>query len=295
MKLSTREAIGGYLLIAPAVIGFLVFVAGPIIASAVLSFTQYDILTAPKFVGLDNYQTMVHDDLFWQSVKVTAIAVVVGLPLNLLLSLGLAMLLNRKVRTISLWRTIYYLPTVVSGAGVAVLWVWILNPEYGIVNGLLNSIGIDSPNWLGSSKTALLSLIGVSLWAIGGNVMIYLAGLQGIPMELYEAAALDGATGWKSFRHVTVPLLTPVIFFNLVLGLIYSWQWFTEPFVMTQGGPDNSTLTYLLYAYRNAFMFFKMGYALALVFSMFVIVLALTMVVFRSSTSWVHYEGGRSG
>lgn len=294
MSLRTREAIGGYLMIAPAVIGFVVFVAGPIIASAVLSFTSYDILSSPKFVGLDNYRTMVHDDLFWQSLKVTAIAVVVGLPLNLILSLSLAMLLNRKVRTISVWRTIYYLPTVVAGAGVAVLWIWILNPEYGVVNGLLNSIGINGPNWLGDTKTALLSLIAVSLWAIGGTVMIYLAGLQGIPVELYEAAALDGASGWKGFRHVTLPLLTPVIFFNLVLGLIYSWQWFTEPFVMTQGGPDNSTLTYLLYAYRNAFMFFKMGYALALVFSMFVIVLALTMVVFRSSSSWVHYEGGRS-
>lgn len=170
------------------------------------------------------------------------------------------------------------------------LWVWILNPEYGIVNGALRRFGVEGPYWLGDSRTALGSLIIVNLWGIGANVMIYLAGLQGIPVEMYEAGSVDGANGWRSFRYITLPLLTPVIFFTLVLGLIYSWQWFTEPYVMTQGGPENSTLTYLLYAYRNAFVYFKMGYALALVWVMFAIVLVLTILVFRSSSHWVFYE-----
>ncbi len=292
-SLRTREMIAGYLVIAPAVIGFVVFLAGPVVASLVLSLMKYDVLSPPEWVGLDNYGALVKDPLFWQSLKVTTIAAAISLPLNLLLSLGLAMLLNRRIRGMAIWRTVYYLPSVVSGAAVAVLWVWLLNPEFGIVNSLLRGVGIDGPNWLGDSRTALLSLIAVGLWAVGGNVIIYLAGLQGIPTELQEAAEIDGANAWRRFRHVTLPLLTPVIFFNLVLGLIYSLQWFTEPFVMTSGGPDNSTLTYMLYAYRNAFIFLKMGYALALVWTFFVLVLILTLFVFRSSPMWVHYEGTR--
>jgi multiple sugar transport system permease protein len=292
-SLRTREAVAGYLVIAPAVLGFVLFLAGPVVASLVLSLTEYDILSSARWVGFDNYAALVRDPLFWQSLKVTATAASIGLPLNLLLSLGLALLLNRRIRGVSVWRTVYYLPSVVSGAAVAVLWVWILNPEFGVVNSVLRAVGIEGPNWLGDSRTALLSLIAVGLWSIGGNVIIYLAGLQGIPTELYEAAAIDGAGTWRRFLHVTLPLLTPVIFFNVVLGLIYSLQWFTEPFVMTGGGPENSTLTYMLYAYRNAFIFLKMGYALALVWTFFLLVLILTLLVFRSSPMWVHYEGVR--
>lgn len=290
LRARTREAIAGYIFAAPAIIGFVILVAVPIAASFTLSFTNFDMINTPKFIGADNYQTMMHDPLFWQSLKVIAVSAFVGLPLNLVLSLTLAVLLNHQVRSIAVWRTIYYLPTVVAPASIAVLWVWILNPEFGVINGALRSINIEGPNWLGDSHTALGSLIVVNLWAIGSNVIIYLAGLQGIPTELYEAAAVDGAWGWKSFRYITLPLLTPVIFFTLVLGLIYSWQWFSEPFVMTKGGPDNSTLTYLLYAYRNAFVYFKMGYALSLVWVMFAIVLILTIFVFRSSSRWVYYE-----
>jgi multiple sugar transport system permease protein len=292
-SLRTREMVAGYLVIAPAVLGFVVFLAGPVIASLALSFTKYDVLSPPAWVGLDNYGALTKDPLFWQSLKVTVVAAAISLPLNLVLSLGLAMLLNRRIRGMAVWRTVYYLPSVVSGAAVAVLWVWLLNPEFGIVNSALRAVGVDGPDWLGDKRTALLSLIAVGLWGIGGNVIIYLAGLQGIPTELYEAAEIDGANASKRFRHVTLPLLTPVIFFNLVLGLIYSLQWFTEPFVMTSGGPENSTLTYMLYAYRNAFIFLKMGYALALVWTFFLLVLVLTLVVFRSSPMWVHYEGTR--
>ena len=293
-SLRARESIAGYLFIAPAVLGFIFFIAGPILASLVLSFTDYDIITwPPNWVGLDNYGALIQDPLFWQSLKVTAKYAAIALPLSLVLSLGLAILLNQGVKGIALWRTVYYLPSVVSGAAVAVLWLWILNPEFGILNLFLSHIGITGPDWLGDTATALPALIAVSLWGIGGTIVIYLAGLQGIPTELYEAAEIDGANAWRRFIHVTLPMLSPVIFFNLVLGLIYSFQWFTEPFVMTQGGPENSTLSYMLYLYRNAFSYFKLGYAMALAWILFAVVLILTLIVFRSSPMWVHYEGER--
>jgi multiple sugar transport system permease protein len=202
-------------------------------------------------------------------------------------------LLNQKVRWVAVWRTIFYLPAVVSGAAVAVLWSWILNPEFGVVNLVLRAAGFTGPNWLNDPRTALLSLVVVSLWGVGSSVVIYLAGLQGIPTDLYDAATVDGANAWQRFFHITLPMLSPVIFFNLVIGLIGAFQFFTEPFVMTEGGPENSTLTYILYLYRNAFDYLRMGYASALAWVFFVLILLLTLAVFRSSPMWVHYEGDR--
>jgi multiple sugar transport system permease protein len=290
-SLRRRESLVGYLMILPAVIGFLVFTAGPILASLALSLTDFNIISPPSWVGLQNYRDLVQDQLFWQAVKVTVKYAVVALPLGLILALAVAVLLNQKVRWVALWRTIYYLPALVSGAAVAVLWSWILNPEFGVVNLLLRAIGINGPNWLGDPRTALPSLIMVSLWGVGGSVVIYLAGLQGIPTDLYDAAKVDGANVWQRFIQVTLPMLSPVIFFNLVIGLIAAFQFFTEPFVMTDGGPQNSTLTYMLYLYRNAFDYLRMGYASALAWVFFVVVLLLTLAVFRSSPMWVHYEG----
>lgn len=293
LSLRTRESIAGYLFIAPAVVGFIVFLAGPFLASLLISFTDYKLLVAPQWVGLDNYRALMVDPLFWQSLKVTFQYAIIALPLGLVLSLGLAVLLNQKVRGISFWRTIYYLPAVVSGVAVAVLWSWILNPEFGLLNLLLRYFGIRGPHWLSDTRTALPALIVISLWGVGGSMVIYLAGLQGIPTELYEAAELDGAGAWRRFISVTLPMLSPVIFFNLVLGVIGSFQFFTEPFIMTRGGPENSTLTYMLYLYRNAFNYFKMGYASALAWVFFALVLVLTLAVFRSSPMWVHYESER--
>lgn len=292
-SLRSREALAGYLFVAPACAGFILFTAGPILASLVLSLTTFDIISAPKWSGFENYRALVEDQLFWHSLRVTITYALVSLPLGLILSLGLAVLLNQNLPAISFWRTVYYLPAVVSGAAVAVLWVWILNPEFGILNLLLHRLGIEGPNWLADTRTALFTLIGVSLWGIGGNVVIYLAGLQGIPTEIYEAAELDGAGAWQRFLAVTLPLVSPVIFFNLVMGLIGAFQYFTEPFVMTKGGPENSTLTYMLYLYRNAFSYFNVGYAAALAWVFFAVVLALTLAVFRSSPMWVYYEGTR--
>jgi multiple sugar transport system permease protein len=290
-SLRRREALVGYLFILPAVIGFLVFTAGPILASLVLSLTEFNIISPPTWIGLQNYHDLVADPLFWQSVTVTVKYALFALPLGLILALALAVLLNQKVRWVAFWRTIYYLPAVVSGAAIAVLWSWILNPEFGIVNLALRAVGINGPNWLGDVRTALPSLILVGLWGVGGSVVIYLAGLQGIPTDLYDAAKVDGASIWQRFINVTLPMLSPVIFFNLVIGLIAAFQVFTEPFVMTEGGPQNSTLTYMLYLYRNAFSYLRMGYASALAWVFFVVVLLLTLAVFRSSPMWVHYEG----
>jgi multiple sugar transport system permease protein len=275
------------------VIGFLVFTAGPILASLALSLTEFDIITPPRFIGLDNYRDLFADPLFWQSLSVTVRYAVIALPLGLVLALALAVLLNQPIKGVAVWRTIFYLPAVVSGAAVAVLWSWILNPEFGVVNLVLRAAGFSGPNWLNDTRTALPALVMVSLWGVGGSVVIYLAGLQGIPSDLYDAATVDGANAWQRFFQITLPMLSPVIFFNLVIGLIGAFQFFTEPFVMTEGGPENSTLTYILYLYRNAFDYLRMGYASALAWVFFVLVLLLTTLVFRSSPMWVHYEGER--
>jgi multiple sugar transport system permease protein len=293
MTLRRQEALFGLLFILPALLGFIVFVAGPILASLYLGFTEFKIITAPRWIGLDNYRTLIADPLFWQSLKVTLVYAALSLPANLVLSLGIAILMNQKLRGIALWRTVYYLPAVISGVAVAVLWRWILNPEFGLLNVLLQYIGIAGPNWLQDTRTALASLVMISLWAVGGNMVIYLSGLQGIPTELYEAAEIDGATSWRRFLHITIPMLSPVIFFNVVMGLIGAFQWFTEPYIMTRGGPEQTTLAYMLNLYNNAFQFFKMGYASALAWVLFMIVLLLTALVFRSSPMWVHYEADR--
>lgn len=292
-SLQAREALFGYLFILPAALGFLIFIAGPIVASLYFSLTDYKIISAPHWVGLTNYTRLLKDPIFWQSLKVTLVYAVLTLPLGLVMSLSLAVLMNQKIRGISFWRTVYYLPAVIAGAAVAVLWRWILNPEFGLVNVLLKYLGIKGPAWLQDSHWALPSLVMISLWAVGGSMVIYLSGLQGIPTELYEAAEMDGATSWRRFIHVTIPMLSPVIFFNVVMGLIGAFQWFTEPFVMTRGGPSQSTLSYMLNLYNNAFQFFKMGYASAMAWVLFVLVLLLTLAVFRSSPMWVHYEAQR--
>lgn len=292
-SLQAREALFGYLFILPAVLGFLIFIAGPIVASLYFSLTDYKIISAPNWVGLANYTRLLKDPIFWQSLKVTLVYAVLSLPLGLVMSLSLAVLMNQKIRGISFWRTVYYLPAVISGAAVAVLWRWILNPEFGLVNVLLKYLGIEGPKWLQDSRWALPSLVMISLWAVGGSMVIYLSGLQGIATELYEAAEMDGAGSWRRFVHVTIPMLSPVIFFNVVMGLIGAFQWFTEPFVMTRGGPSQSTLSYMLNLYNNAFQFFKMGYASAMAWVLFVLVLLLTLAVFRSSPMWVHYEAQR--
>ena len=291
--LRRREAIEGYLFMAPAVLGFILFTFFPMLASLVLSFTEYDLLSAPRWIGLGNYVEMLRDPFFWKSLRVTTTYAAVGLPLGLVAALAVAMLMNQNVPGITLWRTVYVLPSVIAGASVAILWRWIFNPEFGLLNTLLSYVGIEGPHWLGSTTWALPSLILMGLWGIGGSMLVYLAGLQGIPTELYEAVEIDGGNAVTKFRHVTLPMLSPVILFNLVVGLIGAFQYFTEAYILTKGGPENSTLFYMLYLYRNAFNYFKMGYASALAWTLFMLVLILTIAVFRTTPMWVHYEGER--
>jgi multiple sugar transport system permease protein len=290
--LARREAITAYLLISPWLIGFVVFTLGPMLASLIFSFTDYSIVKPTHFLGLQNYITMLFNDYrFWHSLKVTLTYAIFAIPLGLALGLGLALLLNAKIPAIAAWRTIYYTPSVVSGVAVAILWAYLFNPQYGVINWLLSLVGIKGPGWLTSPQWALPALIIMSLWGVGGGMIIYLAGLQGIPTTFYEAAEVDGANAVQKFFNITLPMITPVLFYNLIIGIIGTFQIFTSVYVMTQGGPVESTLFYNLNLYNNAFRYQAMGYASALAWALFAIVLVLTLLVFRSSSMWVYYEG----
>lgn len=290
MSSSRREAITFYLCISPWLIGFVAFVLGPMLASFYFSLTNWTLLSPPVWAGLDNYARMATDPLVLQSLKITGLFTLAYVPLDLMGGLALALLMNQKVRGISIFRTVYYLPSVISGVAYVVLWMWIFHPSAGLVNTLLAYVGIPGPRWLASPDWALPAIVIMSLWGLGRSMVIYLAGLQGVPAHLYEAAALDGANTWQQFWAITLPLLTPTIFFNLVLSIIGTAQTFTQAFVATNGGPLNATLFYVLYLYRQAFQMFRMGYASALAWALFVIVMVLTLLVVRSGRSWVYYE-----
>ena len=291
-SLARRETLAFYLLISPWLIGLLLFVLGPMAASLVFSFTRWDLLSPARFVGLQNYEKMfTRDPLFWQSLKVTTIYTAVYVPMELAGGLVLALLLNQKLRFLGIFRTVYYLPSVLPGVAFVVLWMWILHPDVGLINTLLSYAGIQGPRWLADPDWALPALLMMSLWGLGRSMVIYLASLQGIPQHLYEAAAIDGAGRWHSFWKITLPMLTPTIFFNLVLSIISTFQTFTSAFVATDGGPLDSTLFYVLYLFRQAFQYFNVGYASALAWVLFVIILALTLLIVRSSGRWVYYEG----
>ena len=287
-----REAITFYLFITPWIIGFLLFTVGPIIASLGLSFTDYDIMLPPALVGLGNYQEILDDPLFYTSLYNTVYIVALAVPLSMMAAFGLAMLLNQKVRMMAAYRTAYFIPSIVPAVAGAALWLYLLQPQWGLVNGFLESIGIPGPGWLSSEVWSKPAIIMILIWGTGGTMIIYLAGLQDIPVALYEAAEIDGANDWHKFRRITLPLMTPVIFFTLVLGIIGTFQIFAQIFVLTDGmgGPQNSTLVYVMYLYRNAFNFFRMGYASAMAWILFVLILILTWVQFKWASRWVYYE-----
>jgi len=297
LSLARREALWAYAFIAPWTVGFLIFTIGPMLASLFFSFTDYNIIDSPRWIGMTNYVNLFHDDLFWHALGVTFKFAVIALPLGMVFSYTIAVLLNSKIKGINIWRTLYFLPSVIAGVAVALLWGRIFDPKFGILNPFLEKFGIQGPGWLSAPQWAITALVIMSLWGGGGNVIIYLAGLQGVPTDLYDAAKVDGATGWQRFRYVTLPMTTPVIFYNLVLGLIGTFQYFTEVYVLTNGagGPARSTLFYNLYLYQNAFKYFHMGYASTMAWVLFIIVLVLTLLIFRSSELWVYYEGQIKG
>jgi multiple sugar transport system permease protein len=294
-SLARREALTAYLFLSPWIVGFICITVGPMVASLYFSFTNYNIVTPAVWAGLGNYRNLLHDALFWKSLGVTLKYGVVSLPLQILFGFTLAVLLNQNIPGVNLFRAIFYIPATISGVAIALVWGLILNPDKGLLNPILALIGIHGPAWLQDPRSALYGLVIISLWGVGGGIVIYLAGLQGVPTDLYEAAKVDGANVLQQFIHVTLPMVTPVIFYNLVLGLINTFQYFTEVFILTQGGPARATLVYNLYLYQNAFYYNHMGYASALAWVLFMITLVLTVLVFRSSDAWVFYEGQLKG
>lgn len=291
---AARQNMLGYLWISPWLLGFLIFTLGPMIASLIFSLENYRIINIPKFIGLENYRiALFQDELFWPSLWRTFYYTAVSVPIGLLGSLLLASLLNQRVRGESIFRTLFYLPSLTPAAAAALLWVWLLHYEVGLVNYLLSLIGIKGPPWLGSMHWAIPALILISLWSGmgGGRMIIFLAGLQGVPQELYEASEIDGAGRYHRFRHITLPMISPTIFFNMILGIIGALQVFTTAYITTQGGPGRATWFFALHIYTNAFEYFDMGYASALAWCLFVLLLAFTVIQIRFSDAWVYYAG----
>ena len=285
-----KDNLVGYLFISPWLIGFLVLTLGTMIYSLVLSFFRADMMSDAVYVGIQNYERLFRDKRFWKSL-INTVYYTASVPAKVVVGLIVAMVLNRELPGIRLFRTIYYLPAVVSGVAVAILWQWLLHPDFGLVNAVLGYVGVNGPGWLATEEWAMPGLILMSFWSVGSTVVIYLAGLQGVPRHLYEAAEIDGAGAWAKFRAVTFPMVSPTLFFSLITGLIGSFQIFLSTFVMTEGGPNNATLTLVLYLYRQAFLQFRMGYASALAWIIFVLILVLSLFLFRSSALWVYYEG----
>ena len=291
-----REEIAGWLWTSPWLLGFFLFVFGPMVASLYLSFTKYAIGGTPQVIGLDNFVRALSgkDDLFWPSMGRTVEYAFVMVPIGIGLSLLAALLLNQGMKGTSVFRTLFFLPSLTPVVAAAVIWRWLYQPDFGAINWLLWQLGVDEgPRWLTTPSMALPSLMLIALWASvgGGAMVIFLAGLQSVPRELHDAAAIDGANAWQRFRNVTLPLITPTIFFNLVIGIIAALKVFALAVLATQGGPNYATWFFNLHLYNNAFQFFEMGYASALAWIFFLLVVTLTFLNVRWSRSWVYYEG----
>jgi multiple sugar transport system permease protein len=266
--------------------------AYPLIASIYFSFCDYSVLKPPVWVGLENYKALMGDELFWTALKNTLLYAVLALPAGMATAIILAMLLNAKVKGMAAYRTFFFIPSLVPQVSLAILWMWVLNGEHGVLNPVLAKFGITGPNWMGNPAWAKPALVVMSVWGVGNAVLIYLAGLQDVPTQLIEAADLDGATSWQKTRHVTIPMISPVILFNLIMGIIGTLQVFTVPYIMfPNGAPEHSTYFYAVYLYDNAFRYHKMGYASAMGWIMFIMILVLTMVSLRMSEKHVHYQG----
>lgn len=293
MKRKT-EAIYFYIFILPWIIGFLLFTLYPILSSFYFSFTDYNITNAPTFVGFGNFLAAFQDEVFWRSIKATLYYTLLSVPIGLLLSLVFAMLLNVNLFARGMFRTIMYLPTMISGVSMSLLWTWIFNPQYGLANYLLSLIHVQGPHWLTNESWAVPSLVIMSFWTNGEGIVLFLAALQGVPKSLTEAALLDGANWFDRFKNVTLPMISPIFLFQLVVGIINSFQVFTQAFIMTNGGPHYATTFYVFYIYQNAFMNFKMGYASALSWMLLIAVMIVTFLIIKFSNRYVYYEGGEN-
>ncbi len=291
-KIKRRENLTGYAFASPWLLGFLVFTLYPMCSSLYYSFTNYNTMKAPKWVGLRNYIIIfTSDPLFWKSLWNTIYYAVLSVPLGIAAGVLIALLLNQKVKGMRFFRTIFYLPTVVSSVAVSLLWMWILEPNFGLLNNFLKNFGIIGPGWLTDPAWSKNSLILMSLWTVGGGMLIYLAALQDVPESLYEAATIDGAGAFTKFFKITLPMITPTLFYNLITGIIGGLQVFSQAFIMTNGGPSYSTYFYGYHLYNKAFTEYQMGYASALAWILLVMTLGLSLIVFKTSNKWVYYEG----
>jgi len=278
------------LFLLPNLLGFLVFIFWPLIASFGLSFTSWDLLTPIKWIGLENYKTLISDQVFWKVLWNTIYFTVGNVPVGIILSLFLAIALNQKIKGITIFRAVYFLPVISSTVAVAIVWQWLYNPEFGLMNYLLSLVGIDGPNWLSSTTWAMPAVIITSIWrGLGFNMLLFLAGLQGIPETYYEAAKIDGANWWVLFKNITIPLLSPTTFFVVVISIINSFQVFDQIYIMTAGGPARSTSVLVHYLYQNAFQYFKMGYASAIGYVLFFLVFTVILIQLKRSKNWVVY------
>lgn len=299
-KPSKRNKIGieaskarmGILFTLPWIIGLLLFYVYPLLSSVYYSFTSYSVLSPGKFVGLQNYADLMKDDLFWKSIRNTLFFTVLSVPVNIVLGIAIALLLNTKIKFIGVYRTIFFIPTLVPVVATATVWRWLLNSNYGLINSILGQFGIGPIPWLASASWSKISLVLIAAWGIGQSIIINLGGLQDISPEYYEAAAIDGANSWQKTIRITIPLLTPVIFYNVVMGTINALQIFTLPYAMTggEGSPTHSLTFYVMHLYNNAFGYMKMGYASAMAWILFLIILVLTVAIFGTSKKWVHYQ-----
>lgn len=280
-----------YIYLVPTLAGLLLFTAGAVVMSFVVSFTRWDAITEPHWVFLQNYSDMFQSDLFWTVFGNTFYFVGLAVPLTIVLSLAMAMLVNQRLSGVKWFRSVYFLPVVSSMVAAAIVWSWMYNPEYGLLNYLLKKfLGVNGPQWLQDSRWAMPAMVFMTVWkTVGYSMMIFLAGLQNIPGELYEAAMVDGASPWRRFWRITLPVLSPTTFFVFVITLIQSFQVFEQTYILTKGGPENSTLTLSYFIYQNAFQFFKMGYASAMSYVLFAVIFAITLIQFRLQRRWVFY------
>lgn len=301
-KAQRRELGYGLFFVSPYLLGFISLTLSPLVASLYFSFTNYDIFTPPVWTGLENFAQLSRDGLFWTSLYNTLFYAVLAVPLGIVTAFCLAYLLNRRLVARSLFRTIFFLPSIVPLVASSVLWIWIFNSQYGYLNwalqplcnvlNLIPGVSVAPPNWLQSPVWAKPAIVLMSLWSIGGTMILYLAALQDVPTQLYEVADIDGASTLQKIRHVTLPMISPILFFTLVMGLIGALQVFTQAYIMTKGGPGVATLFYCLYLFRSAFEYFRLGYASAMAWVLFAIIAVATALMFKISSRYIYYEGG---
>jgi len=292
MNPELRKVLRGVAFISPWIIGFFSFTLYPLLASLYYSFTDFSLFGSPKWVGLNNYVKLFADPKFFTSFGNTLIFSVIVVPASIVLAMGLAILLNNQLKANAIYRTLIFMPSVVPAVASAVVWIWILNPQWGLLNGALRLINIQGPPWLSSPDWAKPALLIVTLWMIGSDMILYLAGLQEIPQDYFEAAELDGAGSWQKVTYIIVPLLTPIVFFHLINAFIWSFQYFSIPYIISNQGsgrPADSLLFYSLYLYQNAFRYLKMGYASAMAWLLFILVMVCTVIILRTSKRWVNY------